>query len=87
MSDDALVCARCGTPVTVNRENYELFDRMHWLCFHLEFEHDADVDAQCSDPSCPWFIIEALRRGLTDAGVDPTVILMNAISRRIATAI
>jgi hypothetical protein len=86
MGDDAPTCTRCGFPVTVNRENYELFDRMHWLCFHLQFEHNADVDAPCSDPSCPWFVIETLRRGLTDAGVDPTKILMNAIARRIATA-
>lgn len=86
MSDDAPACVRCGAVVTVNRENYELFERMHWLCFHLEFEHTADVDAPCADPSCPWFVIEALRRGLTDAGVDPTMVLMNAVMRRTATA-
>ena len=86
MSDDALICTRCGTAVTVNHENYELFERMHWLCFHLQFEHNADVDAPCSDPSCPWFVIETLRGGLADAGVDPTVTLMNAIARRTATA-
>ncbi len=86
MSDDAPICARCGFAVTVNRENYELFEGMHWLCFHLQFEHHADVDAPCSDPSCPWFVIATLRQGLADAGVDPTVILMNAIARRTATA-
>jgi len=85
MSDDAPLCARCGSAVTVNRENYELFERMHWLCFHLEFEHRADVDAPCSHQSCPWFVIEALRRGLIDAGLDPTVIRRQAIARRTAT--
>lgn len=82
MSDDALKCVRCGSPVTVNRENYELFEQMHWLCFHLEHEHDADVDAPCAHTSCPWFVIDALRRGLNEAGVDPTRVLMNAMARR-----
>jgi hypothetical protein len=82
MSDDDPKCVRCGSPVTVNRENYELFEQMHWLCFHLEYEHDADVDAPCTHTSCPWFVIDALRRGLNDAGVDPTRVLMNAMSRR-----
>jgi hypothetical protein len=86
MSDDAPLCARCGSAVTVNRENYELFERMHWLCFHLAYEHKADVDAPCSDTSCPWFVIDALRTGLAEYGLDPTVILMNAIARRTATA-
>jgi hypothetical protein len=38
-----------------NKEQYELFENMHWLCFHLEFEHGLyDVDEPCDDPSCPW---------------------------------
>jgi hypothetical protein len=86
MSDDAPICARCGLPVTVNRENYELFEHMHWLCFHLAYEHKADVDAPCSTQSCPWFVIDALRTGLAEGGLDPTVILMNAIARRTTTA-
>jgi hypothetical protein len=36
-----------------NRSNYETFEKMHWLCFHLEFEHDGDPDIACADPSCP----------------------------------
>lgn len=82
MSDDALLCARCGSTVRINRENYELFERMHWLCFHLAYEHHADVDAPCAEATCPWFVIEALRRGLTEAGLDPASVLVNAISRR-----
>lgn len=82
MSDDAPLCARCGSPVGVNRENYELFERMHWLCFHLEYEHRADVDAPCGGATCPWFVIEALRSGLAEAGLDPATVLMSAIARR-----
>jgi hypothetical protein len=82
MSDEAPKCVRCGSPVRVSRENYTLFERMHWLCYHMEYEHDADVDASCTHPSCPWFVIDALRHGLNEAGVDPTRVLMNAIARR-----
>lgn len=50
------VCTRCGRRVIRNREQYEVFERMHWACFHYEFEHDAgsgDPDIACGDPSCP----------------------------------
>jgi len=47
------VCVRCGKPVVVNRQLYaEVFEKMHWLCFHLEYEHPGDPDAPCGDPSC-----------------------------------
>ena len=50
---DSPVCVRCGRPVVVNRELYEsVFERMHRLCFHLEYEHPGDPDQPCSDPSC-----------------------------------
>ncbi|WP_354697253.1 hypothetical protein [Paraconexibacter sp. AEG42_29] len=37
---------RCG-----EREQYDIFDRMHYLCFHMEFEHDPDSD--CGIAGCP----------------------------------
>ena len=53
--EGALSCVRCGGPVVVSRADDERFERRHWLCFHLEFEHeDDDPDEPCSDPSCPW---------------------------------
>ena len=49
------ICTRCGLPVKKNKDSYELFEKMHWLCFHLEFEHgEYDPDEGCDDPSCPW---------------------------------
>jgi hypothetical protein len=27
-----------------NREQYDTFERMHWSCFHYEFEHAGDPD-------------------------------------------
>jgi hypothetical protein len=55
---DAPVCVRCGVPVVRERDHYETFEKMHWSCFHYEFEHDLgdglrDPDIACADPSCP----------------------------------
>lgn len=51
-----LLCVRCGVPVERNAEQYESFERMHWVCFHYEFEHHGrspDPDVACQDPGCP----------------------------------
>lgn len=54
MTDDAdLICQRCGRAVVVELENYAVFEQMHWVCFHYEFEHVGDPDLRCLDPSCP----------------------------------
>ncbi len=84
MSDEAPKCARCGRPVEMNREQYTLYERMHWLCFHLEFEHEGDADAPCTDPSCPIWQLEVYRLALRDAGLDPDAVLSSAIARRYA---
>ncbi len=55
------ICVRCGKPVTVLRDFYEQQERMHWLCFHLAFEHNTDPDVACDDPSCPWQVYDAIR--------------------------
>jgi hypothetical protein len=40
--------------VRVGAENFELFEHMHYMCFHYEFEHrDVDVDEECSSAGCP----------------------------------
>lgn len=31
------ICRRCDEPVASS--DYELFERMHYVCFHYEFEH------------------------------------------------
>ena len=41
-----------------SRDHYETFERMHYMCFHYEFEHgsadaDADPDEDCGVPGCP----------------------------------
>ena len=45
-------CRRCGQPVA--SRDYELFERMHYVCFHYEFEHgEFDVDEECTAGGCP----------------------------------
>jgi hypothetical protein len=53
-----LACRRCGRPVRLGRDNYEIFERMHYVCFHYEFEHNmteaqADPDEDCGVAGCP----------------------------------
>jgi len=51
---DSLVCRRCGRPVVLEADRYEVFEQMHYVCFHYEFEHDpADPDEACGAGGCP----------------------------------
>ena len=71
MTKDNLICIRCNQPVIKNKEHYETFERMHWICFHLEYEHHADPDEPCEDPSCPWKRLEIYKKKLQEFGIDP----------------
>jgi hypothetical protein len=52
--DSTLSCARCGRPVNVSRADFETSERMHYVCFHYEFEHDpVDPDEECGAGGCP----------------------------------
>ena len=51
---EELTCAPCGRPIRVNRDSFEIFERMHYVCFHYEFEHDPlDPDEECDAGGCP----------------------------------
>ncbi len=51
---EAPCCRRCRRPVEVSRAQYEVFEQMHYVCYHYEFEHDsADPDEECSAGGCP----------------------------------
>ena len=53
-------CVRCGQEVRVNRDSYEIFERMHYVCFHYEFEHGwFDPDEECNAGGCPSFRLDA----------------------------
>jgi hypothetical protein len=73
------ICKRCKQPVLANADSYDVFEQMHWLCFHLEFEHEGDPDKACSDPSCPWWHIEVFKEKLNQLGIEPEVVIEEAI--------
>lgn len=51
---DARDCRRCGRPVLLERDRYDVFEGMHYVCFHYEFEHDpVDPDEECGAGCCP----------------------------------
>lgn len=82
VSMDQKICAKCGQPVSIHARDFEVFERMHWLCFHMEFEHEGDPDGPCNDPSCPWWHIEIFRRKLSELGHDPKQVIEKAIQER-----
>lgn len=81
MSEEKL-CRLCGRPVVVNREYYDVFEGMHWLCFHIVFEYEGDPDEPCGDPSCPRWHEEVYREKLRQLGCDPDEVLGEAIDDR-----
>lgn len=49
-----LECRRCHQPVRVSAPQFDVFEQMHYVCFHYEFEHGGyDVDEECSAGGCP----------------------------------
>lgn len=50
---EGLTCARCGRSVEASKDHYEVFERMHYTCFHYEFEHPGDPDVECFGGGCP----------------------------------
>ena len=48
-----LLCARCDREVVDARDSYEVFERMHYVCFHFEFEHDTTQMSGCEAMGCP----------------------------------
>jgi hypothetical protein len=75
-------CRRCGLRIEFNAETADVFEGMHWLCFHLEFEHDADPDVRCSDfAGCPWWTIAHLEQKVKELGLDPVEVRLEGVRR------
>ena len=50
----------------MNRVSFDLFEQMHYVCFHYEFEHGGfDPDEECDDGGCPSTALSA-RPSLTE---------------------
>ena len=70
MTDDAPLCVRCGRPVVLSRGSYDVFERMHFLCFHMRVSSTGrllDPDEGCDVPGCP-VDRNAVRNYLGDLG-------------------
>jgi hypothetical protein len=53
-SAEPLPCHRCQRPVEVSRDQFDVFEHMHYVCFHYEYEHDpVDPDEECGPGGCP----------------------------------
>lgn len=64
------VCRRCGLPVEANAKDYDVFEQMHYVCFHFEFEHQGDPDVECSAGGCPAAGVRVPSRFVRTDGVD-----------------
>jgi len=47
---------------------FDVFEQMHYVCFHYEFEHDigrgeTDVDGDCGVPGCPSGVLPVAEPG------------------------
>ena len=82
--DPAKTCRRCGRIIEVDPAlSLSVFEGMHWLCFHLEYEHDGDPDLPCRDYSaCPWWTIRYYEQKLHDLGLSPEVVRLEGIKRK-----
>lgn len=69
-----LPCRRCHRPVGVSHDQHGVFEDMHYVCFHYEFEHDpVDPDEECGAGGCPSAAVSlrpGRRPGLEPAGRD-----------------
>ena len=80
-----MLCVRCGKPVELTAQYYNVQEQMHWLCFHLEFEHEGDPDSPCGDPSCPWLHIQFFKEKLQALNINPEQVILDAFLKRLAS--
>jgi hypothetical protein len=64
------VCRRCNLPVEASADSYDIFEQMHYVCFHFEFEHQGDPDIECAAGGCPAAGLRLPSRYLRTDGVD-----------------
>lgn len=50
---DRPTCRRRGKDVVANAPSFDVFEQMHYTCFHYEFEHPGDPDVECRAGGCP----------------------------------
>jgi len=82
-----LLCRRCGLPVEAGAAHYEVFEQMHYVCFHYEFEHPGDPDVECRAGGCPasgrdvapaWTRISGVHLAQAGNTVAPAILALEA---------
>lgn len=78
-------CARCGRVIEADlAASVRMYEGMHWLCFHLEYEHDTDPDIACGDIwGCPWWTIRYYEDKLRALGVNPADVRQEGLQRNV----
>ena len=56
----------------MNAADYDVFEQMHYVCFHYQFEHRGDPDVECDAGGCPAAGIHHAARFVRTDGVDLT---------------
>lgn len=78
-----LKCRKCGKEIVKYKTDAaQIFEGMHWLCFHFEYEHEGEPDEACSDFSCPNLKIEVYEKKMKASGIDPEKAIDEEIKRR-----
>lgn len=80
-----LVCKSCGGKINDGKENYDMFEGMHWLCFHLAFEHHTDPDEPCDSRLCPVWHLKILRKHIEKTGQNPEKIINAEVEKQWAS--
>jgi hypothetical protein len=76
-------CKRCQRLVLADPVmSHDMLEDMHWLCFHLEFEHPGDPDLPCTDTACHMWRLEVYEKKLRELGSEPEKVLVSAIQAR-----
>ncbi len=79
MNQEKSNCKSCGKPIEDSKENIDMFEGMHWLCFHYAFEHQGDPDEPCRSRHCPTWHLEILKKYVSNQGSNPTEIINTEI--------
>lgn len=72
---EELQCRRCGRAVVVSAAQYETFERMHYVCFHYELEHDPAAAAATKEAV-------SIKSMICQPGVPPATIARVSGGRR-----
>ena len=74
-----LNCKSCGSEI--DETSHETFEGMHWLCFHLAFEHTTEPNEPCESRLCPIWHLQILKEHLEKSGQNVDEIINNAVEK------